>query len=104
MHKRYFVLLAVLVSFSAYGQLRSIPDNAKRATLSHLREMQLVLNGDQVGLAAGAQIRGANNLIIMPAQLPPYSLVKYQLDGAGLLSRVWVLTAEEAARPDKPQP
>lgn len=103
MHKRFFVLLVALISLSAHGQLRNIPDNAKRATISHLREMQVVLDGDQVGLAAGAQIRSANNLIIVPTQLPPYSLVKYQLDNTGLITRVWVLTAEEAARPDKPQ-
>ena len=103
MHKQLLLLLAALVSFSAYGQLRSIPDNAKRATMSHVREMQVTLNGEQVVLAAGAQIRGANNLIITPTQLPPYSLVKYQLDNSGLVARVWVLTPEETARPDSPQ-
>ena len=104
MHKHLFLLLAALVSLSAHGQLRSIPDDTRRGTMTHLREMQLVLNGQQVNLAAGAQIRGANNLIIVPTQLPPASLVKYRLDTTGLITRVWVLTAEEAARPDQPQP
>jgi hypothetical protein len=80
---------------------RTLPENAKRGYLSHVRENVVELDGRRVRLAPGAQIRGANNLIVLPAALPRNSLVKYQLNGSGELARVWILTAEEAAKPDK---
>ena len=104
MFKHFLLLLAALVTLPASGQFRSIPDDTKRGTMTHLREMHISLDGQPVNLAAGAQIRGTNNLIIVPHQLPQKSLVKYQLDTTGQIIRVWILTPEEAARPDKPKP
>jgi hypothetical protein len=37
----------------------------------------------------------------MPSTLPRNSFVKYQLDDSGELFRAWVLSPEEAAKPDK---
>jgi hypothetical protein len=37
----------------------------------------------------------------MPMSVPRGALVKYTLDGAGQIHRVWLLTPEEAAAPDK---
>jgi hypothetical protein len=54
-----------------------------------------------MSLSASAQSRGQNNLIIVPMSLPPGALVKYTLDGNGQIHRVWVLTPEEAAAPDR---
>ena len=63
------------------------------------------LDGRETKLCApGGQIRGANNLLVLPAGVPRNSLVKYQLDQSGQLYRAWILTAQEAARPDKSQP
>jgi hypothetical protein len=100
----YAVLLALLLPLAASAQVRSIPDNAKRGTMTHVREMLVSIDGQQVRLAAGAQIRSRQNLIIVPTQLPPGSAVKYLLDGSGQVARAWILTDEEAARPDKPAP
>ncbi len=86
---------------SAQGALRTLPEDAPRAYLTFLGQNVVALDSKQVRLAPGAQIRGANNLILMPASLTGRSLVKYQLDGEGNLYRAWVLTREEAARPDK---
>ncbi len=104
MLKHLLLLLLALSALPAFGQFRNIPDDTKRGTMSHLREMLVSLNGQPVILGASAQIRGTNNLIIVPHQLPPQSLVKYQLDTTGQIVRIWVLTPEEAARPDKPNP
>jgi hypothetical protein len=81
--------------------LRTLPADAKRGYLSHVRENLVALDGRQTRLAPGAQIRGANNLIIVPAALPKDSLVKYELNASGELFRAWVLTPDEAAQPDK---
>jgi hypothetical protein len=84
--------------------LRTLPEDAKRGTLSHVRENVVNLDGRQIKLAPGAQIRGANNLIVQPTALPKDSLVKYQLNGSGELFRAWVLTTEETAAKDKSAP
>ena len=84
--------------------LRTLPEDAKRGTLSHVRENLVNLDGRQIKLAPGAQIRGANNLIVQPTALPKDSLVKYQLNGSGELFRAWVLTKEETAAKDKAAP
>jgi hypothetical protein len=83
---------------------RTLPEDAKRGRLSHVQENVLTLDGKKVNLAPAGQIRGSNNLIIMPAALPRDSLVKYQLDASGNLHRAWVLTPEEAAKSDRPAP
>ena len=85
----------------AQGVFRSLPEDAPRAYLTFLGQNVVALDSKPVRLAPGAQIRSANNLIVMPASLTRRSLVKYQLDGEGNLHRAWVLTREEAALPDK---
>jgi hypothetical protein len=98
------VLLAtVLFSFTALAaqaQLRTIPAEAKRATLSHVQGMTVELDGKKTELAAGAQIRDANNMIVLPTALPSGSLVKFMPDMQGHVWRVWILSQQEAAQPD----
>jgi hypothetical protein len=93
-------LISLAFAASAFAQLRVIPEDAKRAQMSHLTENLVELNGQRVELARGAQIRDPMNRIVMPATLPPGSIVRYQLDGEGLLYRVWILSPDEASRPE----
>jgi hypothetical protein len=104
--KMFWLLALALLAWTsqaAFSQsvIRTLPDDAKRGYLSHVHENVLSLDGKETSLAAGARIRGANNLIVMPAALPRDSLVKYQLDAEGKLQAAWVLTREEASKPDK---
>jgi len=81
---------------------RNIPLEAKRAQVRHLQEMLLSIDGKPVMLSPGGHIRDRNNLIIVPSQLPAQgALGRYLLDTNGQASRVWLLTAEEAAGNDK---
>ena len=86
---------------TAQAQLRSIPPDAKRATLSPVQGMTVELDGRRVELAAGAQVRDERNLIVLPTALPKSALVKYQLGTDGKLTRAWILTPQEAAQPDR---
>ena len=87
---------------SAYAQLRAIPDDAKRGQLRFVREMVVEIDGAQIRLSPGAQIRNTDNRILLPSALPQDSLlVKYIADASGQVHRVWILTQEEAAKPDK---
>ena len=93
-------LAALAPSFPAQAQLRTIPADAKRATLKHVEGMTVEIDGKKALLAAGAQIRDGRNMIVVPTAVPPGVLVKYQLDTQGLVGRVWILSPQEAAQPD----
>jgi hypothetical protein len=96
------LLICVLViPATTMAQLRQIPDGATRGNIVHLQDTIVEVDGQPMRLSAGAQIRSPDNLFIVPMSLPRGALVKYTLDGSGQIHRVWVLTPEEAAAPDK---
>jgi hypothetical protein len=103
MRRKLLALLAcaLVLQAAAMAQLRSIPDDAKRGNIVHLQETIVEIDGRPMRLSAAAQIRSRDNLIIMPMSLPSGALVKYTLDSMGQIHRVWVLTPQEAAAPDK---
>ena len=92
--------LLTLAAGAAQAQLRTIPADAKRATMSHVQGMTVELNGKKTEMAAGAQIRDANNMIVLPTALPSGSLIKFMPDAQGQVWRVWILSPQEAAQPD----
>lgn len=96
-----FALALAAATALAQAIVRTLPEDARRGTLSFVQGTVVALDGKETQLAPGAQIRGANNLLVLPTQLPPNSLVKYQLDGGGALFRAWILSPQEAAQPDK---
>jgi hypothetical protein len=63
--------------------------------------MEVEIDGARERLSAGAQIRDSSNRLLLPTAIPAGALVKYVRDAQGLVHRVWILTPEEAARPDK---
>jgi hypothetical protein len=97
------VFAVAATAVQAQIQMRTIPANAKRATMTHVAGMTVEMNGNRVLLATGAQIRDAGNMIVVPTALPPGSLVKYQLDAQGQIWRIWILSPQEAAQPDPKQ-
>ena len=96
----FFSLLFVFAAGAAQAQLRTIPAEAKRATMSHVNGMTVSIDGKNAELAAGAQIRDGRNMIVVPTAVPPAILVKYTLDTQGRVGRVWILSPQEAAQPD----
>lgn len=103
MRRKLLALLicTLVLPVAAMAQMRQIPDGAKRGNIVHLQETIVEVDGQPMRLSAGAQIRSRDNLFIVPMSLPPGALVKYTLDGSGQIHRVWVLTPEETAAPDK---
>src|SRR3954465_10002819 len=68
------------------AQLRSIPEDAKRGQLRYVKETIVEIDGSQARLTPGAQIRSADNRILLPSALPPDSmLVKYLTDAGGMI-------------------
>ncbi len=95
------LMCALLLPAVALAQLRQIPDNARRGSIVHIQGAVVEIDGETLRLSAGAQIRSRDNLFIVPMSLPRGALVKYTLDSLGQIRRVWVLTPEEAAAPDR---
>jgi hypothetical protein len=91
---------ALVPSFPAQAQFRTITPEAKRGVMSHVQEMAVELDGKKAQLAPGAQIRDGRNMTIVPTAMPPGAVVKYLLDGLGQVTRVWILSPQEAAQPD----
>jgi hypothetical protein len=95
------LICALVMPAAGMAQLRPIPESARRGSMVHVQGPIVEIDGQQMRLSASAQIRSRDNLFIVPMSLPPGTLVKYTLDGSGQIHRVWVLTPEEAAAPDK---
>ena len=95
---RAVALIAALFAASAFAELRTIPGDAKRATMGAVPERIVELDGRRETLSPGVRIRDAMNRIIVPNALPAGSLVKYRRDASGAVREVWILTPEEAAR------
>ncbi|MSQ51675.1 MAG: hypothetical protein EXR28_07290 [Betaproteobacteria bacterium] len=84
---------------AAWAQLRAIPEDVRRGWLSHIQETLISIDNTPVQLAPGGTIRNQQNLIVVPASLPPGgALAEFQLDASGQVARAWLLTPEEAAR------
>ena len=98
------LITALALSGQAWAQnlTRPIPEDTRRGDIRHVQDMVMAIDGKQMRLAPGANIRDRNNFIIMPAALPPDgALADYATDFNGQVFRVWLLTEEEAARPKK---
>jgi hypothetical protein len=54
------------------------------------------LNGKPARLTAGSKIFGADNMLVLPANIPPGALVRVKRDQNGDVNTVWILTAQEA--------
>ena len=93
-----FVLLLASLAVPAAAQLRTIPKDAQLAEIRHVQANIITLNGHQVQLAPGAQIRDTSNRIVMPVAVPAGVLVRYRLNDNGQVRDVWILSREEAAK------
>jgi hypothetical protein len=91
------ILFFFFVTFTAgaAAQFRTIPQEAQRGEIRHLQDMLVEIDGQRRLLAPGAQIRDADNRLILPVSLSEKSEVKYVLDASGLVHRVWILSAKE---------
>ena len=100
--KVFILLFAAALSTAAMGQLRAIPQEAKVGVIRHLESMVVEIDGKPRQLAAGAQIRDADNRIVVPMSLLEKSQVRYLVDGTGMVRRVWILSEREKAELPRP--
>lgn len=92
----FLVIILAVLSHPVLGQqVRNFPVDSKLGNLTAVSFPQFTINGQQMIMGAGGQIRGVDNLIIMPSVANYVGLVRYQLDIMGNLHRVWILTPNE---------
>jgi hypothetical protein len=103
MRRWLLFILCMGVAAAAAAQLRTIPKEAQRGELRHLQDMHVELNGKALRLSPGAQIRDVDNRVVLPTSLVEKADVRFLLDGAGLVHRVWIMTPfERTQAPPKP--
>ncbi|MDO9310809.1 MAG: hypothetical protein Q7T85_03830 [Nitrosomonas sp.] len=92
----FLVIVLITLAHPVFSQLqRNFPPDSKLGKLTAVSFPQFTINGQQMIMAAGGQIRGVDNLIIMPSVANYIGTVRYQLDIMGNLHRVWILTPDE---------
>ncbi len=92
----FLVIVLITLSHPVFSQLqRNFPPDSKLGKLTAVSFPQFTINGQQMIMAAGGQIRGVDNLIILPSVANYIGTVRYQLDIMGNLHRVWILTPDE---------
>ena len=101
----HFVVLlgtSVLFATAGYAQLRTLPANAKRATVGQPQVLPYVqLSGKVVKLAPGGVIYDQNNRTIVHGALPPGADVAITPDMNGDVARIYILTPLEQAQLSK---
>ena len=103
---RLLVLLAAAgFAFAAMAQMRTIPKGAKVGEIRHVQAMEVEIDGRPEMLAPGAQIRDAENRVVLPVSLAEKSHARYLVDGTGMVFQVWILSPREVAElPAPPYP
>jgi hypothetical protein len=107
--RTFLLVFAFCLAGSALAQSRTLPAQARLALMTHVSENVFDVNGREERLSPGAQIRDALNRIVMPATLPPGSMVKLLRDDTGAVHRVWILSPleveieQESGRRHQPQ-
>jgi hypothetical protein len=76
---------------------RAFPADSKLGELTPPVQRELQINGSTLFASPGLQLRGPNNLILMPGAIQGAVPIRYQLDLMGNVHRIWILTAAEVA-------
>ena len=98
---RWFVLFLAFAAGVAFGAPREYPPKARMADMYGIEFRTIHLADRSLNLAPGAQIRNQRNLIVQPITITAPARIRYLLDRDGQVSRVWILTPEEALLSDR---
>ncbi|MDB5808593.1 MAG: hypothetical protein JWN94_715 [Betaproteobacteria bacterium] len=92
--------LLLLATGTAQAQFRTLPENAKRATVGTQQYSlpYIDIGGKQLKLAPGGLIYDENNRTIVHAALPPGADVAVVPDMNGDIGRIYILTPAEQAK------
>lgn len=103
MRVRVPLLLLMFAAGVASAAPRPFPHAAKKDMLypDSERINAVHIGSELLPLAPGALIRDRRNMIVLRNALREPARVRYQLDAAGRVFRIWILTPEEAEQADE---
>ncbi len=82
--------------------VRPFPAEAKRGEMQPPNlQGEVIIGGQSLYLAPGAQIRNSDNRIVMPSTVQEPATVRYLTDASGAVFRVWMLTPAEVVAPEQ---
>jgi hypothetical protein len=94
----FAALAACLLSSVALAQsLRQLPDDVVVTTMVAQGGAAVMLGEQKVMLSPAAQVRNANNMIVMPSNLYGSHVVGVKTDFQGMVNRIWILSPQEQA-------
>lgn len=79
------------------GPVRSIPAGSRQAMVHSAGENLFQIGHHVLQLAPGAQIRNAQNLIVLPIAVDQPVPARYTVDAQGQVYRIWLLSDQELA-------
>jgi len=83
-----------------FGIVRPVQPGSAKAVMEPPREGYAKFGGKPLLLSPGLQIRNTQNFIVLSGSIQQPVIVRYQVDPAGSVNRVWMLSAAEASLPD----
>lgn len=98
---RVLVGLCLLVSLMlcnlGYAMNRPLPRDGELGVFQTSALPHVVIDGQTFKLAAGAQVRNQQNLIVQPASIPHGAdrKILYKKDRQGQIEAIWMLTDQE---------
>ena len=81
------------------GPPRVLPENTIKGEMVVASPTSASVDGRPMMMAPGVQIRDPFNMMVLPGMIQRPVPVRYQTDVSGAISRVWILSAKEAAQP-----
>ncbi|MBN8442267.1 MAG: hypothetical protein J0M28_11310 [Thauera sp.] len=97
-------VLSVSLSGAALaGVPRMIPPEAKKVVMDFAGNGAVAVGDKAMKLSPGAQIRDAENRLMLQGAVRGEYRVRAIVDINGQVSRVWILTPQEIAAPDPKQ-
>lgn len=101
MYRCVLLALALSAPLAAAAQVqRNFPHNALRGEIVFVNPPDVLLNGGAARMAPGSRLRGPDNLLLVSGAVTGQRYaVNYTVDTLGLVKDIWVLRADELARP-----
>lgn len=92
-------IIAAALSSPAWAFDRAFPPHALRGKMTPGYAPDISIDGKPRKLSPSARIFNRDNMIEMPAALRGSDIiVNYTVDGNGIIDKIWILSASEAAQ------
>ena len=94
----YLMVLLLGMTLSAFSFAgRTLPVNGQLGVLDHYQTHDVSIDGDARQPAAAIQVRGIDNRLLAPQQVPEDANIWYTTEPNGNVWKIWLLSDDELA-------